>query len=180
MIEVEKQFEPTKEQYNLILQDADFLGEVINHDIYYDYFDNRLFKNEVKFRNRNGKFELKIRLSGDVDNEVENEEEIKKFFNTTEDLKSFVDNNLVVFIEYKNFRKKYKKDCFIIDIDKTDFGMESCDIEILVEKEEDVENAKNKIKDFADKYRLDYKHGFSKRAMYLKKFKPDLYQRLYA
>lgn len=60
MIEVEKKFKPTEEQLNAMVTGAEFLCEKVLHDVYYDYPDYRMFKKDVRLRNRNGNFELKI------------------------------------------------------------------------------------------------------------------------
>ena len=79
MIEVEKWFQPTDEQLKRMVADSEFLGEVVNHDVYYDYSDFRIFKNYVKFRSRNGVFEVKIEIKVDkrgqnAEKEIEEEE----------------------------------------------------------------------------------------------------------
>lgn len=179
MIEVEKKFEPTEEQIKKITKDAIFIGELKNHDIYYDYTDFSLFQKSWKLRNRNGKFELKMSIGKGAEKEVEDDEEIKKFLGISEDLASFVSSQLTPFIDFVNNRKKYKKDGFNIDIDETNFGMNSCDVEILVENENEIEGAKKKIEDFAKEHNLKDESGLSKRANYLKTFNPDLFQKLY-
>lgn len=179
MIEVERQYEPTSEQYASLLEGAEFLGEVKNHDIYYDYPDFKFFKNKIKLRNRNGRFEIKQKISNNIVREIENEEEIKSFLGITKDLQSFAKEDLIVFLEYTTTRQKYKKEGFIIDVDETDFGMKSCDIEIMVETEELAEKAEEKLNDFAQKYNLVSRKILSKRATYLKLFKPEVYNELY-
>ena len=84
MIEVEKKFQPTKEQLAKMLADSEFIKEKDLHDVYYDYPDYKMFKAFVYLRNRNGRFELKIgddEIEG-VSKEIEDEEEIKKYFKT--------------------------------------------------------------------------------------------------
>lgn len=78
MIEVEKRFEPNEEQIKVLLEGAEFVGEVVLNDTYYDYSDFRLLKNDIRLRERNGAFELKIGKSSGVAEEIENEEEIAK------------------------------------------------------------------------------------------------------
>ena len=179
MIEVEKKFQPTEEQLRAMLEGAEFLGEVVNHDVYYDYSDYRLFKKDVRLRRRNKNFELKIKISDNSSDEIENEEDIKKYFNVNEKLEEFVKKNLVVIIEYKTTRREYKKDGFIIDIDKLSFGVSSCDIELLVHSESEIKDAEKKIINFAKKYNFEFKKLLSKRAEYLKRFKPEIYKKLY-
>jgi adenylate cyclase class IV len=89
MIEVEKKFKPNAEQLNAMITDAEFLGEKILHDVYYDYPDYRMFKANIRFRNRDGNFELKLGKRSGVAEEIENIEEIKKYFNTELELVEF-------------------------------------------------------------------------------------------
>ncbi len=181
MIEVEKKFQPTEEQLKLMLEGAEFLGEKILHDVYYDYSDYRMFKKHIRLRKRNHDFELKI---GDdefegVALEIESEEEIKNYFKTDLPLEKFIESNLVVIIEYTTKRNKYKKGDFAIDIDELDFGYKCVEIELLVEGEAQIVSAKEKITDLARKYNFEIKTLPSKRGEYFRNFKPDIYKELY-
>ncbi len=185
MIEVEKKFKPSTEQLNAMIADAEFLGEKVLHDVYYDYPDNRLFRGFIKFRSRNGVFELKIsrRELADkdigVEKETEDAEEVKKYFNTKKDLQTFVNEEMYVFSNYKNTRKKYKNGEFHIDVDKLDFGHNVVEIEIMVEKIEDVKNAKESIVNFAKKYNFDLGEVPSKGEKYFEIVEPGRYKELY-
>ncbi len=180
MIEVEKSFDPNEEQLARILEGAEFLGEVVNHDVYYDYPDLRMAKRKIKLRFRNGAPELKIEKSEIVDEEIEDEESIKKFFDTDLPLREFVDITLTEIINYRSTRRKYKKEGINIDVDSLDFGMQSCDFEVMVDREEEVKSAEEKIFTFALSYGLDpTKWNIGKRRTYLQKFKPDIYKAIY-
>jgi len=173
MIEIEKKFIPTFENLEALLDGAVSMGEMTNHDIYYDYPDYRFLKGNIAFRNRNGNFELKLKQSGGVHVELEDAKEIESYFNVT-DLEKFIEENLKIAMEFKVYRKKYKKEDFNLDIDETDFGYKVGEIELMVEKEEDVKNAEEKIEQFASKYNLELKKGLSKKKAYLKKFNIEL------
>jgi len=173
MIEVEKKFIPTAENLKTLLIDAEFLGEVTNHDIYYDYADYRFLKGNIALRNRNGNFELKIQSDSGIHEEIEDKKEIESYFNVT-DLEKFIDENLKIAMNFKVHRKKYKKEDFNLDIDKTDFGYKVGEIELMVDKEEDVKNAEDKIKEFASRNNLELGKGLSKKKAYLKKFNIEL------
>ncbi len=173
MIEVEKKFIPTEENLKILLTDAEFLGEVTNHDIYYDYPDFRFLKGNIAFRKRSGNFELKIKQSGGVHIEFEDIKEIESYFNVT-DLEKFIDENLKIAMDFKVYRKKYKKEDFNLDIDETDFGYQVGEIELMVEKEEDVKTAEEKIQEFASRNNLDLGKGLSKKRAYCKKFNIEL------
>jgi adenylate cyclase class IV len=179
MIEVEKKFQPTEEQLKALLNGSKFVAKKENNDIYYDYPDFRLLKESIKLRNRNGSFELKIRMPNSSHSEVEDKKEIEKFFNLENGLEEFVKNNLEIVGSFKTFRDEYEKDGFVIDIDVTDFGYEMCEIEILVETEEQTEEAKNRILNFAHSYNLESKKLKPKLTEYLKKNKPEVYKEIY-
>ncbi len=181
MIEVEKKFQPTEEQLAKMLVGAEFVKEKKLHDIYYDYADYRLMMDKVYLRKRNKGYELKIEDKNQegVCDEIENEEEIKKYFKTELSLEEFISNNLVVSREWKTTRTEYKKDDFIIDIDKLDFGYECVEIELLVEDSSQVDKANEQISNFAKSYGWDFKKVPAKRKEYLRIVKPKIYKELY-
>ncbi|MBP9802885.1 MAG: CYTH domain-containing protein [Candidatus Pacebacteria bacterium] len=179
MIEVEKKFSLENIDLDKFLGDLDFLGEVLNHDIYYDYPDYRLLKNKIYLRNRNGNFELKIKQGSGVYQEIEDENKIADYFKVSS-LKDFVNKDLHGCMDIKNNRKKYKKEDFHIDIDDMDFGYKEGEIELLVETEEEIKNAEERIYEFFKKYNLEKLHeDTSKKRVYLKTKRPDLYKIFY-
>lgn len=184
MIEVEKKFQPTEEQLKAMLEGAEFLGEVVNHDVYYDYPDYRYYTDERNtcLRNRNGVFELKMHTGKGVGKEVEDLRDIAEFFGV-ENLDTFVKEKLVPIIEYKTKRQKYKKDIFTIDVDETDFGIGEkylmCEIECMVENDDEVTETLEKIMNFAKQYNFETKKIFSKHKEYLRRIKPEVYEKLF-
>ncbi len=181
MIEVERKFRPTEEQLNDLLKDCEFLKEVVNHDIIYDYPDYRLINKSIRLRLRNGKFELKTSddSSEYASLEIEDEEKIKKYFNTTLPIKDFVEQNLIEGINIKTIRKKYKKGDFIIDIDELDFGYKCVEIELLVEDKKDVKKAYEQIIKLAQNYHFDIQEVPPKKKEYFRIVKPEIYKLLY-
>ncbi len=179
MIEVEKRYQLTDEQEKALLEGAEFQGEKLVHDVYYDYPDYRLTKKAIRLRKRGDRFELKIRKEAGVNGELENEKEIADYFDLTESVTKFVEQNLIKVIEYTTTRKKYKKDSFTIDIDNTDFGYKICEIELLVNEDIEVGEAISLIKEFAEKYGFENQKTLPKRVGYLKRFKPEVYRELY-
>jgi len=185
MIEVEKKFQPTKEQLEKLLQGAEFLGEKVNHDIYYDYDDLRLFHDNIKLRNRNGNFELKIDKkvgnndSDIISHEIEDEEEIKTYLHINIPLEQYIQNNMIIFSDYINNRKKYKKGEFTIDVDNMDFGYELCEVELLVDSEEKAKEASDSILSFVKQFGIEIQKIPSKRETYLLLKKPELYEKIY-
>ena len=181
MIEVEKKFTPTEEQLAKLLEGAEFVGEKTVHDVYYDYPDFRMFKKDIRLRNRNGNFELKIgddEIAG-IAEEIEDEGEIQKYFATELPLKAFIKENLVELINYKQNRKKYKKGDFTIDIDDLDFGYSCVEIELLVNTESEIETARTRIFDLAKENNFEIMDIPSKRKEYLRKKNPEAYKEIY-
>jgi adenylate cyclase class IV len=179
MIEVEKKFQPTDEQLEKMLEGAEFLGESVNHDIYYDYSDYRLFKSEVFLRERNGVFELKIKRASGVSKEIEEELEIKNFLGITDELREFLKANMIIVMEFSNNRKSYLKEGFHIDLDNMSFGDKGCEIELLLNDSDDTEKEGQRIIDFATKYGIEETKNYRKRISYLKRFKPEIYKKIY-
>lgn len=184
MIEVEKKFQPTDEQLKAMLEGAEFLGEVVNHDVYYDYPDFRYYTNAENtcLRKRNGSFELKMHTGKGFSKEVENLDEIAEHFGV-DDLLSFVNEKMVPIIEYKTERRKYKKGEFTIDVDKTDFGTGEkylmCEIECMVENDAEVAETLEKIMNLAKQHNFETKKIFSKHKEYLRRVKPEVYEKLF-
>ncbi len=185
MIEVEKKFRPTEEQLKCLLLDSEFIKEVVNHDIIYDYPDYRWIKESIRLRSRNGKFELKIsegeenNLAGAASLEIENEEEIKKHLKINSSLADFVRENLIEAINIKTTRKKYKNDDFVIDVDELDFGYNCVEIELLVNDNSKVSEAYERIINLAKSYSFDLTDVPPKRKEYFRVVKPLVYKMLY-
>ena len=177
MIEVEIKFQPTEEQVKLLLEGALLLYEKTIHDIYYDYPDYRLFKSQIRFRNRDNSFELKIIKGKDASLELEDEKDIKEYFKT-DNLEEFIKKNLLAVVDYSTTRKRYKKGEFTVDMDEMSFGYKVCEIELLVEKEEDIKEAKEKISAFAKGYNIEFKKLPAKRSEYLRLFRPEIYKQI--
>ncbi len=182
MIEVEKKFRPTEEQLKNLVAGAEFLGEKIVHDVYYDYPDLRLFKQEVRLRNRNGSYELKI---GDdegvgVAEEIEEEAAIMAYLKTELPLLDFIKENLTEIINYKQTRNKYKKGDFTIDVDVIDFGYSCVEIELMVKEESEIAGAQRKIFELATSFGIEIQDVPSKRNEYLKLRNPEVYKILYS
>jgi adenylate cyclase class IV len=186
MIEVEKKFQPTEDELEALLEGAEFLGEIENYDEHYDYPDFRLFKKGFRLRNRNGKFELKIKgsdfASGTTNSEeIETEPEIleKLGFGPEAGLADIISAQMEVFAAWRTKRKKYKKGRFNIDVDKTDFGYNVCEIEVMVEDPQEAERAEREITNLAREAGFPLEKLPTKMREYLKVAKPEIYQELY-
>ncbi len=176
--EVEVKFQPTEEQLKKLLEGAIFVHEKENHDIYYDFNDYRLTKQDVRLRFRNGFPQLKVGKERGVADEIKNEEDIKKYFKTDLDLKDYIYKNMTVFIEYKVKRKEYEKEGFTIDLDDCNFGYKLCEIEKIVKDKSEISKIKKEILDFAFKNGIEYRKISSKRDEYLRKMRPEVYKEL--
>jgi adenylate cyclase class IV len=184
MIEVEKKFQPTEEQIASLLKDCEFVGEVINHDILYDYPDYRLISKSIRLRKRNGNFELKT--SSDTDEstqaaslEIEDQEEIKKYFGIISSVEEFVNKNMIEGINMKTTRQKYKKGNFHIDVDSIDFGYKCVEIEVMVKESGEIEQAYKDIIELAKSYHFDTKDIPPKKKEYFRVVKPEVFKLLY-
>lgn len=185
-IEVEKKFQPTREQLGSLLEGSEFLGIEKIHDIYYDHPDFRLLKGGQKLRNRNGNFELKIKTESSANLEIENKKEIEEYFKIYDLDKFIITNGLVVVADYETEREKYTKEGFSIHKDRTNFGYEVCEIERLFkgtgDKEKDDETVrllKEEIVNFAIQYGWEVKKIFPKWAENLRLKNKEGFQELF-
>jgi predicted adenylyl cyclase CyaB len=177
MIEVEKRFQPTEEQIKALLEGAEFIKDIVIHDIYYDYPDIRLMKSKTRLRDRNGSFELKIGKGSGMAEEIEDEAKIVEYFSVS-NLRDFVNENLIPVIDSVNNRTVYSKEGFEISFDDMDWGYKMCEIELVAEDEKEALEVESKILSFAERFGLEVMPT-GKRDEYLKRFKPEIYKELY-
>jgi len=172
MIEVEKKFVITPEQERKLLEGAEFIGEKVFTDSYFDYSDYRMTASDLWLRKRDDRFELKVPLNdntkarvSDQYHELETDEEIISalklklalFSSYDENKASFskkledviIKNEIKPFCKITTTRKKYKKGEFGIDVDNMDFGYHICEIELMVAGELEIPSAEKRIVDFA-------------------------------
>lgn len=163
MIEVEKKFRATAEQRERLVANATFLFEKENVDIFFDLPDYALSKKWSWLRERNGRMELKVAAhmpeNGELCeffHEYETDEEIREQLALPTSTAPLLDE--IISLGYHPFaalhtkRKTYRENSFIIDIDHTtgpDFEYDIVEIELLVEKPEDMERASAEIAAFA-------------------------------
>jgi adenylate cyclase class IV len=165
MIEVEKKFILTDEQEKALIDSAEFLGEKIFTDIYYDDSDYSLTKKDIWLRNRAGRFGLKTPMNKSIEirildryNELENDEDILKYFGVA------TDSNLIDVINNKGYkpfckftttRRKYKKEGFNIDLDTADFGYSMAEIEFMTNDDLTLREVTDSIIKFAEKHNIE-------------------------
>ncbi len=184
MIEVEKKFAVTPEQIKKVETVARFVKKVIITDIYYDTFDYSLIKKDWWLRNRNGEFEIKVPPNNkpskiNVYEEIINPDEIiertglkKLSTNFEENLKL---NGFKVLVKLVTKRRKFKMQDFNIDIDEADCGYTLCEIEKIVENENEVEMATQEILEFAKSLNFEIKRVFGKGIEYLYRYNRPAY-----
>jgi adenylate cyclase class IV len=190
MIEVEKKFILEGEDEKRLIDKAEFIGEKVFTDIYYDTNDFSLTIKDKWLRSREGRFELKLTLhqggerkAGQYE-EIENEEKIRNILNipVEKDMEDDLEKNgYLKFCICKTTRKKYKKEFFNIDIDFVnfeDFNYELAEIELMIENKSDIDGAIEKIINFAKEKGLKTSLVRGKVIEYLKRKKPEHYQAL--
>lgn len=191
MIEVEKKFILKSGDFERLSVQAEFVKEISYTDTYYDTNDFLLLKNDKYLRKRDSRFEMKLPLNKEgkkrlVDqyDELETEEEIRKFLNLPS--KDTLENDLasngyIPFCTFRTTRKKYRLDPFTLDFDSVNFGDSSYDvmeIELMVKEESEIENAVSKILDFAEKYQLGIASVRGKVRTYLSRYNKELYEQI--
>lgn len=190
MIEVEKKFVANEENIQRLTTNAVFLGEKVFTDIYYDTEDFNLTRQDKWLRSRENKFELKLptyvgnRLVDQYE-ELEDELKIKLELGLSGDV-SLVDlekHGFLPFCICTTTRKKFKKEKFIIDIDKVDFPnfiYYIGEIELMVSNQSEVKVAVDEILKFASDHHLDLSTTRGKVIAYLQYAKQDHFQALIA
>ena len=134
-IEIEKKFELTDAEHEIIKSKLELDSKENIEDIYLDLPDFYLIFNKMKFRIRNGKKELKIKIWNLSSEEYYEKEAIKKI----EALKIQYENIKTAVCTIETYIEKYKwkfnwKD-YIIDIDKHSWW-KRYEIEVESESEE--------------------------------------------
>lgn len=191
MIEVEKKFALTEEERERLLDSAELIAEKSFTDAYYDDEKYSLTTQDIWLRQRDGDWELKIPLHkggadriGDQYEELTTEIEIRNFLKIPkiENLESDLNQKgFSIFSKFTTGRKKYEKDGFTIDLDLVDFGdfkFEIGEIELMVNKHEEMGEALEKIKNFAKENGLQITHVRGKVMEYLKRKRPEHFRKL--
>lgn len=123
IIEIEKKYELTDDDYKIIKEKCNFVSKKEIIDKYYDTKDYKLFKLWYKYRIRNWKTELKLRIDDPIKKFSRSNEysdlktinsELSKLGLKSEDLNEI----LVVITNREKYNYMFKWINFIIDIDK--------------------------------------------------------------
>lgn len=188
MIEVEKKLSLSQPDIDRITQGAEFLGEKVITDTYFDKSDFKLTKADRWLRLRDGKFELKLPLNADKSTsqrELDQYQELITDEKIRESLGLPVQGTLAEALESSGYtafstivttRRKYKKQGFNIDLDVMDFGYSICEIEIMVDDQSETENALNKILAFALENQLKVTPVRGKVIEYIRRKAPHHYR----
>ena len=188
MIEVEKKFILENKDLKRLISEAEFISTNEFTDVYYDDQDYSLTKNDIWLRSRSDRFELKfpvlseaahsfINLYDEIYNEPEMCTKLKIEFRKSLE-HSLKSSGYNPFCSIITTRTKYKKDNFIIDIDRVDFGYQLAEIELQVSSEKEVEEASNKIINFAKSYGLKIKPIRGKVIEYIRRNNPNHFEAL--
>ncbi|HEX8974144.1 MAG TPA: CYTH domain-containing protein [Patescibacteria group bacterium] len=191
MIEVEQKFILSEYDIARLTEGAEFLGEKEFTDVYWDTDEYALTKNDMWLRNRSGQWELKIPrhqfgqgMSMQQYEEIEGEEKIREIFaiarqkDFASDIAGF---GYAPFCECTTKRKKYKQGEFIIDLDNVDYGDFNYaigEIELMVDGKEEMNEAADRIRRFAEEKGLKSEIVRGKIIEYLFNKKPEHYQAL--
>lgn len=190
MIEVEKKFLLKKRGEERLIENAEFVKELVLTDTYYDTKDYSLSKRNTWLRARNGHFELKIPLQDisrsneeasfvDQYDEIRTEEEIRKALGISSN--KILSKDLEIsgyhpFTTFTTTRKRYKKEGFTIDLDIVNYGYNVTEIELMVKNNSEVEEATKKIIAFAKKQKLTIAPVKGKVLEWMKRNNPANYQ----
>jgi uncharacterized protein YjbK len=134
---------------------------------------------------RNGKFQLKNPLHHGADrvadqfDELVTDDDIRKSLGIGaqgEMADDLAGQGIKPFVNFKTIRQKYKKEGFIIDLDQVDYGdtqFEICEIELMIESQDKMEEAVERILEFAKGYGLNPSYVRGKVHEYLKRYRPE-------
>ncbi|KKQ49279.1 MAG: Thiamine-triphosphatase [candidate division TM6 bacterium GW2011_GWF2_38_10] len=190
MIEVELKCFLSPEQEEVLIEDALFIGQEELCDVYYDLPHYELSLKDFWLRKRNGVFLLKTPAGGGELSVVARRNEYESHDDICRALELPLEGDLeqkLIKAGYQplytlfQMRRKYKKDDIAIDLDRVTFdggSCERCELEILVERQEDVLSATERLVLFAQKYDLQplrLEDGAAKLIGLIKKINPEHY-----
>lgn len=165
MIEVEKNFDLREGDKGRVTEGARLIAAKTFTDVYYDTPEYYLTGRDFWLRTRDGEFQLKVPLNrekiaervSDQYRELETEEEIVRELGVT--LQGSLAETLKT-LGYKPFarivtsRESWEREGFHLDFDEMDYGFSAFEIELMVEKVEDIAGAEQRILDFGKKFGL--------------------------
>jgi len=188
MIEVEKKFILTSQMEKHLKKGAKYLGEKVFMDTYFDKSDFELTKNDIWLRTRDKQTELKMPIdkNGEHDKvnfnryeEFTGEKEVRQMLNIPFGNDFLSDLKLcgyIPFVSITTRRENLKNKQFDISIDACDFGYALAEIELMVEKEEQIKEAEKQIAAFAVQCGLKISSVRGKVIEYLYRKSPEHYK----
>jgi len=188
MVEVEKKFNPTQAQLATLLEGAELESQVKVKDQYYDTPAWDLVRSDTYLRQRDGKWELKIgknleerktNAAVTAYDELETEEEIRAALSlptdgTMEEVVKAAGYD--PFVTFVTNRGTYTKEGFTIVTDDMDFGYFLIEIETLVESDDQIGEAGEKIVAFAKRHGLSAERVRGKLVAWAEENDPELFQ----
>eukprot|EP01118_Nematostelium_gracile_P010225 TRINITY_DN3504_c0_g1_i1.p1 TRINITY_DN3504_c0_g1~~TRINITY_DN3504_c0_g1_i1.p1 ORF type:complete len:246 (-),score=52.59 TRINITY_DN3504_c0_g1_i1:2-688(-) len=193
--EVEIKFHsPLDIKSKLISSGAKFIGEKRFTDIYFDTNDFVLTTKDIWFRKRGDDFECKVgeRDESGVDRyqEITNPTEIRRFLSAILPTK----DSLIVNAELKDYmdavqlhtiasittrRERLSFEEFMIDLDEADFDYRVGEVELMVDDQEQSEEASKKIVEFCKRFDLKTTPPIQGKVLeYIDRFRPLHYEQL--
>ncbi len=186
MIEVEKKFILSAGDEQKLVTNAQFVGEKVFTDTYYDTSTWTLTAKDHWLRSRDGRYELKVPLNdlgaerlSDQYEELETDQEIATYLKLPLDIplsQALMTSGYAPFCTLTTTRRKYKKDGFVIDIDRVDFGYDIAEIEYMVKDISEVRDATEKIITYGEQLGLKIGAVRGKVGEYLKRNSPEHFQ----
>lgn len=166
MIEVEKNFAVTAEDKKRLIKGAAFLYAKTFTDVYYDSSDYALTGRDFWLRTREGKFELKVPQNvGHISERTTDQyQELETDAEIACELGLSLAKSLTEAIKERGFapvatitttRERYQKGDFHLDFDEMDFGFAAFEVELMVEKSEDISAAEKRILEFGAEHHLN-------------------------
>lgn len=132
-IEIERKFNLSDVDYNIIKSKLDFVKKEIINDVYMDSFDFKLILNWAKFRLRNNKKELKIKVGNISSEEYYEDHAINKLKELWYDLKELIEI-FKVDTNREKYKWEYMWNSYILDIDKHKYW-KRYEIEVICKNE---------------------------------------------
>lgn len=191
MIEVEIKVHVTDEQISRLTADAQFIKQDFFVDTYYDSADFKLTTNGFWLRKRNEQFELKFPATKNGSfhiaknipmHEISDEQEIMQMLGLGKhgSLPDALETHgYIPLYRFENTRQVYKKDGFTIDLDRADFGdlvYCLCEIETMVESQDQSQEALEKLYAFINRYGISSERAEGKLGYYIRLKNPAHYQ----
>ena len=185
MIEVEKKLALALEHLEEIQSKGQLLEEVTYSDTYYDMSDFCLTTGNVWLRERNGRFQLKIKGRIGSSEEVQDDNEILRQLGLESEqpiLATLEQAEITPFCKLTTQRRKFLLDEIPIHIDQVDFGDQTysvAEINITVEKKKDATSITKKINQLLKRWNIDADtNAPSKISVYLHRKNPSHFEAL--